>query len=330
MLLYLWLILTIPQDRVICSLWINQPPSQVEIVQACGTADLSPYRLDVQSGGVTICSKPGTSLLDVRDECYLGGSLDRYRMIVIQPDYQTGVCTVTTEEKIEPTREEVIAQCPDAPANYQTRFTGTREVTITETTICKPPAIQQPASIATSKEYHLLAGKLIWFGLAKASCDGGYSGVDIRTMTATPCGLAGTRDEVIAWQNGLDRDITSAASLWNVPASLLKEIIAAETQFWTWTGVDGEFGLIQITDDGAAVVLHVYQYGYYKLTPHQQQQARSAWLRQLDCFNCTPVTAYEHARKVMPLYAQALAAYYCMFGSWDDAVRVWNIKHSEE
>ena len=85
--------------------------------------------------------------------------------------------------------------------------------------------------------------------------------------------------------------------------------------------------MIQITDAGAAVVLHVYQPGYYKMNARAQYEARQAWLRQLDCFNCSPRAAYDHAKRVMDLYAQSLAAYYCMFGSWDSAVRVWNVKH---
>jgi len=321
-------VLTIPHDRIVCSLWTAQPPSQVQLVEACGPVDLSAYRLDVISNGITLCSKPAAALQNIVNECALSGRLDQYRLNIVQPDYQDAICTVSTDERIEPTREEVISQCPKAPARYQLRFTGTRDVKPATVTICKPPAVTQPASIATEENYYLLAGKLIWYGLSKSACDGGYSGIDdLDTFAATPCGLAGAREDMIAWQNNLDRDILAAASIWNVPADLLKEIIASETQFWPWTGTDGEHGLIQITEDGAAVVLHVYMVGYYKLDPEAQHQARIAWLNQLDCFNCSPVAAYERARSVMPLYAQALAAYYCMYGSWNEAVRVWNIKH---
>lgn len=326
MILYLWLLLTIPADRVVCSMWVDQLPSQVQTIEACGTADLTPYRLDVQYNGTTICSKPAAEMGNILNECAIG-SLDDYRLVIIQPKYQEAICTVTTSANREPNEQEIYSQCPDAPANYQLRFTGTREDQPKVTTICKPPPITQPATIATSETYHLLAGKLIWFGIAKAECEGGYSGVDAATFAATPCGMAGARDEMIAWQNSLDADILAAAREQNVPAPLLKDIIARETQFWTWTGVDGEHGLIQITDDGAAVVLHVYQPGYYKLTPRAQLEARSAWLRQLDCLYCTPQEGIIHARRAMPLYAQALAAYYCMFGSWDEAVRAWNVEH---
>jgi hypothetical protein len=309
-------------------LWVNQPPARAEFVQACGPGAFdTSYRVDVLSGGATICSLPAASLSYVAEDCALNGSLDQYRLRIVQPDYQTAICKVETPDKREPTAREIEAQCPQATTMYEVRFFGEREVKPETVSTCKPPPVAQPASIATSEEYYLLAGKLIWHGLAKSECPGGYSGVDPVTFAATPCGMTGARDEMIAWQNSLDDSILAAAREWNVPADLLKRIIAAETQFWTWTGVDDEHGLAQITDDGAAVVLHVYEAGYYRLTPRQQFSARQAWLRQLDCNYCTPLQGIEHAKRAMPLYAQALAAYYCMYGSWDAAVRAWNINY---
>lgn len=326
MILYIWFLLTIPQDRLVCSLWVSQPPTQAAIVQACGAIDLTEYRLDVQSAGVVICSRNADVIGDVLSECALSSSLDQYRLNIVEENYQTLIlCPVETKEKIEPTREEIARQCPDAK-NYVISFAGIKQV-VPAVTICKPPSVAQPASITTREDYYLLAGKLIWFGLAKANCAGGYSGVDPETFAATPCGMSGARAQMLAWQNGLDDAILASARTWNVPADLLKRIIADETQFWSWTGVDGEHGLIQITDAGAAVVLHVYRAGYYRMNPREQYEARQLWLRQLDCVNCSPLAAYDHAKRVMDLYAQSLAAYYCMFGSWDSAVRVWNVKH---
>lgn len=325
MILYLWFLLTVPQDRLACSLWVSQPPTNAAIIQACGAIDLTAYRLDVQSAGVVICSRRADVIQDVIGECVLSSPLDHYRLNIVEENYQTTICAVETEERIEPAREEVARQCPEAK-EYVIRYAGTREV-VTAAPLCKPPTVAQPASIATNEDYYLLAGKLIWFGFATGKCPGGYSGVDIETFAATPCGMDGARAEMLAWQNGLDDSILASARTWNVPAALLKRIIADETQFWSWTGTDGEHGLIQITDAGAAVVLHVYQPGYYKMNARAQYEARQTWLRQLDCFNCSPRAAYDHAKRVMDLYAQSLAAYYCMYGSWESAVRVWNVKH---
>jgi len=327
MILYLWLLLTLPHDRLVCSMWTNQPPSQVQIVEACGSIDLRAYRLNVMINGLTICAIPADAIQDVIAQCALGTPFDKYRLNIVEPKYQEAICMVKTPEHVAPTAEQITAQCGKPVSDYQLRYMGTREETQKVFTVCKPPAITQPVTIATDENYYLLAGKLIWFGIAKAACEGGYSGVDAETFAATPCGMAGARDKMIAWQNSLDADILAAAREWNVPAPLLKDIIAKETQFWTWTGVDGEHGLIQITDDGAAVVLHTYLEGYYKMDPREQLEARTAWLRQLDCLYCTPQDGIIQARRNMPLYAQALAAYYCMYGSWDEAVRVWNVNH---
>lgn len=328
MILYIWFLLTVPQDRLVCSLWVSQPPTQAAIIQSCGAIDLTAYRLDVTSAGTVICSRRADAIGDVLAECALSSPLDRYRLNIVEEDFQTTICSVETEAQIEPTREQVARECPDA-REYVIRYAGTRQV-VTPAPICKPPAVAQPASIATSVDYYLLAGKLIWFGMAQANCPGGFSGVGPDTFAATPCGMNGARSAMLLWQNGLDDAILASSRTWNVPAALLKKLIADETQFWTWTGTDGEHGLIQITDAGAAVVLHVYLSGYYRMTPRQQYEARQAWLRQLDCFNCDPRAAYDHAKRVMDLYAQSLAAYYCMYGSWDDALRVWNVKHGDK
>lgn len=328
MTLYIWFLLTLPSDRSICSLWVNQPPTQTALVQACGTEQFAAsYRVDVLYVGKVICSMPIESLGNIAVECALTGRLDQYRMNIVEPNYQTLICSVSTEANIKPNVSDVKTQCPQAPKNYELRIAGTQAVKPKDEPTCLPPAITQPSSIATTEDYYLLAGKLIWYGYAKSNCAGGLAGVNPVTFAALPCGMDGARAKMIDWQNSMDAEIISAASMWNVPAALLKQMIADETQFWTWTGVNDEHGLIQITEDGAGVVLHFFDDNYYHLNPKQQHSARIAWLQQLDCLYCTPLEAIDHARQVMPLYAQALAAYYCMFGSWDAALRAWNVKH---
>lgn len=330
-MLYLWLILTVPQDRLICELWTRDIPTQSAIVQACGTDVLEKYTLFVTQNGVSVCEIPAVALSTVNTDCSLVERLDAYKLRIVEKDFQTAICTVRTMTESPPIWGTVRTQCPNAEKygahGIQIKFWTTRQPEPEPVSVCMPPPTKQPSNIATHENYHLLAGKLIWFGIAKSNCPGGYSGVDAKTFAATPCGLDGARPQMIAWQNGLDDAILQAATQWHVPADLLKRIIAAESQFWTWTGTDGEHGLIQITDAGADVVMHFYQDGYYHMTNAERQSVRSAWLRKLDCLYCTPIEAYEHAKQVMSYYAQALAAYYCMYGSWDSAVRAWNIKH---
>lgn len=327
-MIFVWFLLTIPHDHLLCELWTRQLPTQAALVQSCGTDALAPYRMDVTYNGIIICTKPAASLVTVQSECALNGPLDQYRLRIVEPNYQTLIgCSVTTSTKDEPSAYEIHKQCPDAH-DFVVRFSGSRQADPVPA-LCKPPSLQQPVSIATSENYYLLAGKLIWYGLAHAQCPNGLSGVDPVTFAATACGMDGARAKVIDWQNSLDQSILTAAREWNVPADLLKRIIASESQFWIWTGVNGEHGLAQITDDGAHVVLHMYEKGYYALSSTQQAQARAAWLNSLDCFGCTPLQTLEKAKADMPKTAQALAAYYCMYGSWNEAARAWNIKHKE-
>ena len=332
MLLYLWLIFTIPTDRIVCDLWTREI-TQPALVQACGTDAIGSYRLDVLQNGVGICSVSAATLFTVRDACALTSPLDAYRLRIVEPGYQKSICAVSTSTQDAPTWTIIAEKCPDAKKygsnGITVRFWTTREADPEPVTVCKPPQVEQPATIATNENYYLLAGKLIWYGIADAKCPGGYSGLDPLTRSALPCGMDGARVKMLEWQNGMDAEILAAAREWNVPAALLKKLIADETQFWTWTGTDGEHGMIQITDAGAMVVLHMYQPGYYQMTAKQKQSARSAWLQQLDCFNCSPVQAYDNAKRSMSYYAQALAAYYCMYNSWDAALTVWNIKHKE-
>ncbi len=326
MLLFIWFLFTLPSDHVICSLWISELPTPEALIQSCGTDALNAYRLDVLHDGKAICTRPASMLLNIVDACGLELHLSEYRLNIIEPNYQTMIgCSVTTSTNAQPSAEEIRRQCPHA-YGYVIKFAGT-QADSPAPSICLPPQIEQPIVIATSETYHLLAGKLIWWGLANAKCEGGYSGVDPITYAATACGMDGARARMLDWQNGMDAEIIAAADRWHVPALLIKDIIAMETQYWPWTGTDGEHGLIQITEDGAELVLHQYQPGYDRLNPAQRHEARVLWLRQLDCDACSPPQAYEHARLVMDLYAQAIAAYYCTYGDWAAAMRAWNIKH---
>lgn len=113
---------------------------------------------------------------------------------------------------------------------------------------------QRPDDLATNISYEYLAAALIKHGVVKASaCDQGGL---LTNGLANTCGLEAARPEVNNWQNRFDDLIFTAAQQTGVPAELLKNIFARESQFWpgSMTG-HPEAGLGQMTDGGADAVL---------------------------------------------------------------------------
>jgi hypothetical protein len=113
---------------------------------------------------------------------------------------------------------------------------------------------QRPDELATNVPYAFLAGSLIEHNLVDAySCDAGGL---LANGFANACGLDAARPAMLDWQNRYDTLIFSAARQTGVPAPLLKNIFARESQFWPGTSADHpEAGLGQMTEGGADVVL---------------------------------------------------------------------------
>lgn len=113
---------------------------------------------------------------------------------------------------------------------------------------------EDPAFLATEEPYSYLAGRLIAQGVVDASsCSGGGL---LSNGYADNCGLDLAMPKVIEWQNQFDNQIMQVALDTKVPAQLLKNLFAQESQFWP--GVfrkPNEFGLGQITDNGADALL---------------------------------------------------------------------------
>lgn len=329
MIIFVWLLLTLPSDRLVCDLWTAQIPTQTALMQTCGTDALGDYTLHVTRNNADVCVIPAADLASVMTACNLPGRLDDYRLRIVEPNYQELIgCTVETPTNVQPSAQEVKRQCPKA-VNYEIRNGGTKQTALDAGATCKPPPPPMPATIATSKELHLLAGRMIWYGYAKADCPQGLSGVHPVTLAALPCGMDGAKPKMIAWQNQLDPYILASSAKWNVPAVTLKQLIESESQYWSWTGVNGEHGMIQITDSGADVLLRIYERGYYQLTDKQRENARAAFLNSLDCPYCTPKQTIEKAANDMDRYAQTLAAYYCAYGNWNAALTAWNVRYKQ-
>lgn len=114
----------------------------------------------------------------------------------------------------------------------------------------------EPESLASSNLYVYLAGQLISKGVVDAAeCPNGGL---LANGWANACGLDRAHPSVDAWQNGFDQDIIEAARISGVPAQLVKNIFAQESQFWPGALRDleiQEFGLGHLTELGADTIL---------------------------------------------------------------------------
>ena len=163
---------------------------------------------------------------------------------------------------------------------------------------------EDPGFLETEEPYAYLAGRLIAEGVVDASsCPNGGL---LSNGYADNCGLEVAMPEVIIWQNQFDDQIMQIALETKVPAQLLKNLFAQESQFWP--GVfrqPNEYGLGQITDNGADALLlwnpsFYNQYcplvltedqcsvGYLKLDAEYQALLRGslATTADADCQNC--------------------------------------------
>ncbi len=119
-----------------------------------------------------------------------------------------------------------------------------------------PEIFEQPLSagyLATTHRYALLAGNLIRAGKvdARACPDRGLTGIG----AASPCGEMAAAQAVLDWQNQYDAQIFEAARQNDVPARLLKGMIAQESQFWPLSDNPYERGLGYVSQDGASLLL---------------------------------------------------------------------------
>lgn len=180
--------------------------------------------------------------------------------------------------------------------------------------------------LTTDETYYYLAGRLIAQGVVDASsCP---SGGMLPNGYADACGLEVARPAVQAWQNQFDASILAASQNTSIPAQLLKNIFAQESQFWPGVfRVPYEFGLGQITDKGADAILlwnqEFYEQfcplilaedacagGYLKLMPGDQAILRGALAIQAktDCADCPTGVDLSNTHITVDLFAQTLQA----------------------
>ncbi len=110
------------------------------------------------------------------------------------------------------------------------------------------------ADLQSDFSYPYLAGNLILQGIVDASQCLDF-GIDANG-SATTCGIEKAQDAMNEWQNRFDPVITKAAKETSIPAVLLKQLFARESQFWPSVfnnGMDVGFG--QLTTNGADIAL---------------------------------------------------------------------------
>jgi hypothetical protein len=110
----------------------------------------------------------------------------------------------------------------------------------------------QSETLGTQIPYNYLAANLIRSGAVNASpCnDGGL----LPDGSASACGMEAAREAVNAWQNQFDEIILNTAKDTGVPAHLLKNLFAIESQFWPGNS-KSDIGLGQLTEHGADTAL---------------------------------------------------------------------------
>jgi hypothetical protein len=180
--------------------------------------------------------------------------------------------------------------------------------------------------LATSEPYHYLAGRLIAHGLVDT--DGCPDGGLLPNGYANPCGLEQARNMVDLWQNRFDPLILSVAAETGLPAQLMKNLFAQESQFWPGEfRIAREYGLGQMTDMGADTVLlwnhsffnefcplvlekGVCARGYLKLNKDEQAILRGALAVHTgaDCPDCHAGIDLDQADFSVMVFAQSLLA----------------------
>jgi hypothetical protein len=194
----------------------------------------------------------------------------------------------------------------------------------------RPPAWlstpDQSKLMASDAPYYYLAGRLIAQGLVSAA-DCATGGLQPNGY-ADACGLEKARPMVEEWQNKFDARIIDVAKGTGVPAQLMKNLFAQESQFWPGVfRVPFEFGLGQLTEKGADAVLlwdpsfykqfcplvlakDACAHGYLHLSKFDQATLRGALAVQAksDCPTCVSGIDLTNVDFSVSLFARTLQA----------------------
>jgi hypothetical protein len=119
-----------------------------------------------------------------------------------------------------------------------------------------------PEDLASDEPYELLAGRLIRWGFVEAEgCP--FDGLMANGM-ASNCGVEATRAFVDDWQDRFDARILEVAGEADVPAKLMKNVFAQESQFWPGEFPDvTEYGLGGLHAEGGDALL-LLNFSFYR------------------------------------------------------------------
>lgn len=193
-----------------------------------------------------------------------------------------------------------------------------------------PDWLDTPTSadqLSTDEAYLYLAGKLLQNGLATApKCS--YNGL-LPSGLASQCGMESIRPQVKDWQNQFDQRILQAAGKYSIPARLLKNIFAQESQFWLGESSDQvHFGVGHITEGGLDPLFLAYpdyykqicqnvlsgetcQKSYADLSSQSRGMIRGYFLQtviDVSCKDCPKKFDEQKASQTIDLFARLLVA----------------------
>ncbi|NUM47149.1 MAG: hypothetical protein HUU38_20815, partial [Anaerolineales bacterium] len=180
-----------------------------------------------------------------------------------------------------------------------------------------------PSEMSTNTPFAFLAGQLIQQHIVDASgCEA--DGL-LTNGAASACGVESARGVITDWQNQFDTTIWEVAQETTIPAQLLKNMFAQESQFWPGEIINDEFGLGQLTALGAdgpliwnpsffeqccPLVLHTdtCALGYLNIEPEYQAmlQGALATMTNANCPDCEQGIDLVHAQSSVDVFAQLI------------------------
>jgi hypothetical protein len=197
-----------------------------------------------------------------------------------------------------------------------------------------PPIGPQPQWLSTPEDHTglasdvpfvFLAGQLIRSGVVDISgcVDQGL----LPNGAASQCGVENARSIVNDWQDQFDLEIFRVAGEKLIPAQLLKNLFAQESQFWPGESDIQEFGFGRITELGAdtillwnldfyaqfcPLVLHeeTCSKGYAFIGKENQELLRGALVVQSDaaCPTCSAGVDLAHAQSTVDFFADTFVS----------------------
>ena len=228
---------------------------------------------------------------------------------------------------------------PDQSSFYvdvlSSQWKGVRIASCSDTWNSFPPVGGPPPWLTTPNDaselnsnipYNYLSANLILQGTVDASScpDGGLQ----PNGGANECGQEAARSAVDEWQNQFDTLIMNTAQDTGVPAELLKNLFARESQFWPGVfKANPDVGLGQLTENGADTTLlwnpsfygqycplvlssEKCSHGYVHLKPEEQQLLQEALVGSVNatCDNCTLGIDLSRANFSVSVFAHTLLA----------------------